>query len=151
MGTVDIIEDSNGCTPLDEETRERLTSLGCEVVFDFSNNEVVFHLSDERIVVFDFEEFSVQEIDRETFKLNYASSKNQVPEEYLEQVKSLTSVLDTDVCIFGEGSYQYLAIQIYGSYFVIGQILIDIDDFVPPDDDPDGGEPVPDDESGIFI
>jgi hypothetical protein len=29
--------------------------------------------------------------------------------------------------------------------------LIDIDDFVPPDDDPDGGEPVPDDESGIFI
>lgn len=151
MGTVDIIEDSDGCTPLDKETRERLTLLGLEIVFDFSKNEIVFQLSQERVIVFDFKEFSIQEIDKETFNLNYLSSKNQIPEEYLKQVQTLESVLNTDVLIFGEGEYQYLAIQIYNSYVVIGQILIDIDDFVPPDDDPDGGEPIPEDEVGDFL
>lgn len=149
-GTVEIIEDEDGYTPLDEETRERLELLGVSMSFDFLYNELSFHFGEEECALFDFEDFIIQEIEKETFEQSYLASSEEIPEGLEETLEILQEHIDTNIYIFGEGWYRYLAIQLYNCYIVIGKLVIDIED-IPPDDDPDGGEPIPIPERGFFL
>lgn len=150
LGTVEIIEDEDGCTPLDEETRERLEELGIPMCFDFLHNELHFCFGEEECALFDFEDFIIQEIDKQTFLHTYLSSSEETPEGLEETLEILQEHIDTNIYIVGEGWYWYLAIQLHNCYIVIGKLIIDIED-LPPDDDPDGGEPVPIPQAGIFL
>ncbi len=118
-GTVEIIEDEDGYTPLDEETRERLELLGISMSFDFLHNELSFHIGEEECALFDFEDFIIQEIEKETIEQSYLASSEEIPEGLEETLEILQEHIDTNIYIFGEGWYRYLAIQLYNCYIVL--------------------------------
>lgn len=148
-GTVEIIEDEDGFTPLDEDFRERLELLGLPICFDFLHNELHFYIKEE-CELFDFEDFFIEEVDRETFEQEYLPFAGPLPDQYEETLKVLRENIDTNIYLVGENWEYCLVIQIYNKYIIIGNVIIDEEDFTPPDD-PDGGEPAPNPREGIFL
>jgi hypothetical protein len=148
MGHVTIFCDDLYVFELDKDVQARLELLNCDVVFDMKISELQFIFPDDSVVVFDFTEDLVVgevplslEIDNEY--------KNNVLDYYQEQIDTLSSSINTDVFLYGEGYYQNIIIRIFNKYIVFDGILVDDDeDFDDPDPhdphDPDDGEKIPD-------
>lgn len=145
MGQITIFNDDSNVFELDD-VQARLELLNCDVVIDMKLSELQFIFPDNSVVVFDFTEDLVVgeaplslEIDEEY--------KNNVLDYYQEQIDKLSSLMDTDVFLYGEGFYQNIIIRIFNKYIVFDGILLDDDedfDGGPDDpDDPDDGEKIP--------
>lgn len=121
---------------------------GVTFTLDFHNEEIIIFSEGEKPIVFDFSNFSIGNIDKESVEKAYGNDINvRLPRKIKKLVRKLKQVIGTDVFLIGDSWMRYLAIQVYNQFIIIGQILVDMEDFDPDGPDGDGGEPIPEIET----
>lgn len=144
MGQITIFNDDSNVFELDKDVQARLELLNCDLVIDMKLSELQFIFPDNSVIVFDFTEDLV--VGEAPLSLEIDEDyKNNVLDYYQEQIDKLSSLMNTDVFLYGEGFYQNIIIRIFNKYIVFDGILLDDDeDFDGGPDDPDDGEKIPD-------
>lgn len=115
----------------------------CNVAFtfDFDMEEMVVFSEAEKPIIFDFTDFSIVNIDKESFVSMYGGKYSTLPERYQKRLNKLRLLLGTDIVVIGDSWMRLFAIQVYNKYVIIGQIIIDMEGGGGGPDG-DDGEPI---------
>jgi len=142
LQNIEVIELSGTELNDNQDCFDYLDQTGKNIVFDFEREKMTFFLSDQNVIVLDFENICLHKLSKLQFlDLNDQFGSEELPKIYQDYLDILSVELNTDVYFIGNGDYRVLIIKIYDSYFSAFNILIETDDNFDPHD-PDDGEPV---------
>jgi hypothetical protein len=142
LQNIEVIELRGTELEENETCLDYLDQTGKSITFDFEREEMIFFLSNQQVIVLDFDNICLHKLSESQFLDLYDKfGSEELPQMYQEYLNILSVELNTDVYFVGSGDYRVLIIKIFDSYFSAFNILIDIDDNFDPHD-PDDGESI---------